>query len=130
MEQILQNEHVIALIGAIALALGVIVTALARRAVRAIEEWGALNAEERRRGIADEVTAAVEMLCDGAEGTQKLLAAQRMAREYGMPLATPDIEAALKRAEGTWRQPAWVGELDQRMHEGLVTDGAPDLEMR
>ena len=124
METLLQNEHVVALIGAVAVALGLVITALAHRAVRAIEGWGARQAEERRRDLADEVTAAVETLYQGATSEAKLQEAQRLAWDRGVDLDREEIEAALRRAEGQWRRPEWVEEWAEV--EGCE---APELEM-
>jgi len=92
---------------AVAGALALIVWSIGRRIAAAIEAWGrsavALNEQKERVVVADQVTAATEQLMSDAPGDEKLKAALHMADGQGVTLAAPEVEAALKRAEATWR---------------------------
>ena len=118
MEQLLQNGTVVAaivgVIGAIGGALVLIIWALGRRIAGAIEggqqAGQAVSELELRQRVADEVVAAVEQLAAHADGGDKLQQALDLAHERGVKLVRSEIEAALKRAEATWRMPVWVSD--------------------
>ena len=111
MEQLLNNETLIA---ALVAALVIIIGALGKRIAAAIEGWGragqALSETQLRQSVADDVVAAVEQLLPDADGGDKLQRALDLASERGTQLVRAEIEAALKRAEGAWREPDWVKE--------------------
>ena len=118
MEQLLNNETVVgtivAVIGATGGALVLIIWAVGRRIARAVEggqqAGQAVSELELRQRVADEVVAAVEQMADGAQGGDKLQQALDMALARGVRLLRAEIEAALKRAEATWRMPMWVSD--------------------
>ena len=109
MEQLLNNETLMA---ALVAALVLIIGALGRRIAAAIEGQAragqAVSELDLRQRVADEVVAAVEQLAAHADGGDKLQQALDLARERGVKLVRSEVEAALKRAEGTWRMPGWV----------------------
>lgn len=134
MEQLLQNEEIVRqigiLVGIIVSVLGIILTALAYRVARAIEGAGAqtqaLTQEERVRRIARDAVAAVEQLHPQAGPAKKLAEAIAYGRTQGIDLPRGVIEAALKEAEGAWRQPDWV--RDQAWCAELTLEGPEGSE--
>ncbi len=116
MEQWLTEPRVMAILLAllvvVAESLRRIIIAATNRAVAAIEGSArarqALSENELRRQVADDVVAAVEQLAGDADGGDKLQRALDMARKRGVNLVRTEIEAALKRAEGAWREPERV----------------------
>ncbi|HUU35574.1 MAG TPA: hypothetical protein VMW48_16020 [Vicinamibacterales bacterium] len=118
MEQLLQNEKIMLALGVLLVviveSLRRIIAAATNRAVAAIEGQAragqAVSELDLRQRVADEVVAAVEQLAAGEDSGEKLEWALDLARERGVKLVRNEIEAALKRAEATWRMPMWVSD--------------------
>ena len=99
----MQDPMIRKLLEALVVALVGIIGALGVVAVTAIKRWGQTQEDARRAHVADLAVAAVEQTAGRDRGSTKLQRALAIAEDMGVPLLPDELEAALKRAEGWYR---------------------------